>query len=239
VRENARVLDAGSGLQSQLTFEPHVHVTGVDISRALLDANSRLNERILADLQEINLPLQSYDCVVCWDVLEHLHEPEHVVDELARAVAPTGFLITSSPNPLSLKGLVTKYTPYYFHLWVYRRFFNPNATKEPGRGPYPTYMKIGGGIRSVVGAAETAGLVSLYLAKSESPMQVALRQRFHIQGKLWSAIQAITWFLSVGKIDAAGSDYLSVFERPLYCSVEKDRSSRGADSDGHNEPPLS
>jgi len=209
------VLDAGSGLRSYVEFPAHVHVTGVDVSRELLDANRRLDERIHADLQDIEIPARSYDCVVCWEVLEHLENPMPVVAKLASAVAANGLLIIGSPNPHSIKGLVTRFTPHAFHIWFYRRFFNPDASGEPGAGPYKTFMKSGGGASAVRRAAEEAGLTTVYFAWVESLMQIALRQRFRITGGIWRFLWRVTHRLSLGWIDADATDYLCIFERRL------------------------
>src|SRR5215216_7531543 len=108
-RKHARVLDAGSGLRSYVEFPAHIHVTGVDVSQDLLDRNPRLDERVHADIQELEVPERLYDCVVCWEVLEHLENPVPVVAKLGKAVADSGLLIIGSPNPQSIKGLVTRF----------------------------------------------------------------------------------------------------------------------------------
>jgi SAM-dependent methyltransferase len=213
-REQARVLDAGSGLRAYVEFPPHVHVTGVDVSQDLLDANGRLDERILADLHAVELAERSYDCVVCWDVLEHLEDPSPVVEKLARSVADNGILIVGSPEPRSVKGLVTKFTPYSFHLWFYRRYVDAHATDEPGAGPYRTFMRKGGGARSVQRAAEQMGLQVVYSAWLEAPMQIVLRERFRLTGRFWRTVSTLTRIVSLGLVCAEATDYLFVFERP-------------------------
>jgi SAM-dependent methyltransferase len=217
--EQARVLDAGSGLESYVEFPPHVHVTGVDVSQELLDANTRLDERILADLGAVELPDKSYDCVICWDVLEHLEDPRPVVKKLSRSVAAHGILIIASPIPLSVKGLVTRFTPYAFHLWFYRRYVDDQATDAPGEGPYRTYMKAAGGPQAVAQAAGEMGLALVYHASIEAPVQIALRERYRIRGAVWRAACLLIRVLSLGWIRADATDFLSIFERRPTSSV--------------------
>jgi SAM-dependent methyltransferase len=212
-RESARVLDAGSGLALYVVFPPHVHVTGIDVSPELLEANTRLDDRIHADLGKVELPERSYDCVICWNVLEHLEDPARVVEKLARSVAPDGLLLIGSPNPFSIKGLVTRLTPYPFHLWVYRRYVDAQATDAPGEGPYRTFMRRGGGVRAVRQAAEQVGLTVAYHASIESPFQIALRRRYRITGAAWTGARLLTRVLSLGLIRADATDYLVIFER--------------------------
>jgi SAM-dependent methyltransferase len=212
-REQAQVLDAGSGLESYVAFPQHVHITGIDVSLELLEANTRLDDRIHGDLSEVELPERSYACVICWDVLEHLEAPEPVVKKLARSVADDGILLIGSPNPYSVKGLVTRLTPYAFHLWVYRRYVDARAQDAPGAGPYRTFMKRGGGFRAVRQAAEELGLTVAYHASIESPLQVALRNRYRIEGVVWVCARLLTRVLSLGLVRADATDYLVIFER--------------------------
>jgi SAM-dependent methyltransferase len=213
---NARVLDAGSGLRSYVVFPPNVEVTGVDVSEALLNANPRLDVRICADLQKVELPPCSYDCVVCWEVLEHLPDPEPVVAKLAAAVDAGGLLLIGSPERASVKGLVTRLTPHSFHSWVYRRFFGLNPRDDAG--PYPTFMRAGTSAESVRLVARRAGLTPLYVSWSESPMQVQLRRRLRLTGRVWRALSSCVHVVSVGRVSLDATDYLCIFERPASAS---------------------
>jgi SAM-dependent methyltransferase len=189
-------------------FPPEVRVTGVDASRTSLDANARLDERVHADLEDYEVPERAYDCVVCWEVLEHLENPEPVVARLARAVADGGLLVIGSPNPRSIKGLVTRLTPHAFHLWVYRHF----AT-DPPSDPFTTFMKAGGGSDAVRRVAEAAGLRMIYLGFAESPLQVALRERVRLTGRLWRSVAGLIRRMSLRHVEPEATDYVCVFER--------------------------
>jgi hypothetical protein len=76
-------------------------------------------------------------------------------------------------------------------------------------------MKSGGGASAVRRAAEEAGLTTVYFARVESLMQIALRQRFRITGGIWRFLCGATHRLSLGWIDADATDYLCIFERRL------------------------
>jgi hypothetical protein len=146
--------------------------------------------------------------------LEHLNDPAPVVEKLARSVADNGILIVGSPEPRSIKGLVTKFTPYAFHLWFYRRFIDAHASDEPGAGPYRTFMRNAGGARGVTRAAEEMGLKVVYSAWLEAPMQIALRKRFRLTGQMWRTVSLLTRIGSLGLVCAEATDYLCIFERP-------------------------
>ena len=54
-------------------------------------------------LEDAPLPPASFDAITMWDVLEHVHEPQPVLAELARLLRPGGVLVLSLPNPDSLE----------------------------------------------------------------------------------------------------------------------------------------
>jgi SAM-dependent methyltransferase len=138
-----RVLDAGcGGGRSVLELPPNAHVVGMDTSAVALERNELIDEAIVGDLQRYPLDPDSFDEVVCWDVLEHLPEPEQAFANFARALKPGGRLTIGVPNLLSAKGLVTKFTPLRFHTWIYRFVFRSfSHTGEDGYGPWKTYLR--------------------------------------------------------------------------------------------------
>jgi SAM-dependent methyltransferase len=94
-----RYLDFGSGVGSAaILFARHgFDVTLSDISAVLLEfAAWRLRRRhltcTLLDLKRTGLPSAQYDMVTAMDVWEHLSDPVGVVDQVADAIAPGGFL---------------------------------------------------------------------------------------------------------------------------------------------------
>jgi SAM-dependent methyltransferase len=206
-----RVLDAGCGTQNYLRFDRPVHVTGIDISAAQLEKNPELSERIVGDLQTYELPVMAYDVVVCWDVLEHLKDPRSALIRLANAVAPGGILVVGSPNPASLKGMVTRLTPYKFHVWVYRRFFNDGD----GGNPFPTYMRREGGAPSVTAVGTARGLSAELLVYWESMMQIHLRHRLRVPDGAWNAARSLVRVVTAGRLDLVRTDFICVMRRDL------------------------
>ena len=97
----SRVLDAGcfDGRFAQLTRSLGHHVTGLD--RHKFDGVAdRVDAFIEADL---NQPLPAsvgaeYDIVVAGDILEHVVEPQQLLDDLVSKLAPGGQVLVSVPN---------------------------------------------------------------------------------------------------------------------------------------------
>jgi len=73
---------------------------------------------IVSDI--INLPISadSFDAVMCIEVLEHLPDPIRALHELTRLLKPNGVLIVTAPF-CSL----THFAPYFFHTGFSRYFY--------------------------------------------------------------------------------------------------------------------
>ncbi len=76
---NFSALEAGCGSASRITIPTSYHITGIDISQSQLDRNKSLNKKILGSLETHEFESESYDLIVCWDVLEHLQHPDKVL----------------------------------------------------------------------------------------------------------------------------------------------------------------
>ncbi len=103
--EGKRVLDAGCGTgygSELLASQGAAEVVGVDVDADVIDAASKSDSRratfAVADLRELPADLGEFDVVVCFEVLEHIGEPEAALDRLAAALRPGGVLAVSSPN---------------------------------------------------------------------------------------------------------------------------------------------
>ena len=103
VRRPGRMLDLGcsSGLLAERARSLGYHVTGIDMHR-LPGVTDRVDRFIQADLDQGLPPAlrdgERFDVVIAADVLEHTREPERLLDEIHRLLAPAGVLIASVPN---------------------------------------------------------------------------------------------------------------------------------------------
>lgn len=103
IPEGARVLDLGCGPRDQavpVEFLGHKYV-GVDYTNTSAD--------FLADAHAIPFASSSFDCILSYAVLEHLHNPYIAIQEITRVLKPGGIYI----------GTVSQGEPFhdsYFHL---------------------------------------------------------------------------------------------------------------------------
>ncbi len=100
-----RVLDAGCGVgygTAMLRNAGAGETTGVDSAAAILDvARETAPEGLtyeVADVAQLPFPNGHFDVVVCFEVIEHVDDPDAVLDEFKRVMAPDGILVLSSPN---------------------------------------------------------------------------------------------------------------------------------------------
>jgi len=107
--KSARILDAGAGygIYSLTLAERGYSVDAIDLEKGRTDAlNARKKERRALD-EKITvytgsitaLPFQnnSYDLIICSDVIEHIKDDAKAVSELARVLAPQGTLVITVP----------------------------------------------------------------------------------------------------------------------------------------------
>jgi hypothetical protein len=105
---------------------------------------------------------------------------------------------------LSLKGLVTKGTPFWLHRLYYRRI----STVDPFR----THLRLWMAPHRLRRWAADASFSTRYLAFYESPAQVSLRRRLRLTGRAWSRANAAARVLSAGRVDLEATDFMLVLE---------------------------
>jgi O-antigen biosynthesis protein len=112
------VLDAGCGTAygtALLAEAGAAEVVGVDIAESVLEAMAPqmpATVRLEAgDLRRLHYADDSFELILCFEVIEHFEEPLVVLDELVRVLAPGGVLLISSPN----RGVYPDGNPHHFH----------------------------------------------------------------------------------------------------------------------------
>ncbi|HEY4818130.1 MAG TPA: class I SAM-dependent methyltransferase [Candidatus Acidoferrum sp.] len=102
IRKGSRVCDLGCGLDAAfLDFAAERIAHGVGVDDQVRDGAPGRWQRVRADIRQ-PLPLESgqFDNVVMLAVLEHLPQPEPVLREAYRVLAPRGSLILTWPSAM-------------------------------------------------------------------------------------------------------------------------------------------
>ncbi len=118
VPAGARLLDAGCGEQQFRRFCGHLDYVGQDFGKYNgqgdqhgLQTGSwdQTQLDIVCDIIAVPEPDQSFDAILCTEVLEHVADPVAVLREFSRLLKPEGYLILTAPF-CSL----THFAPYHF-----------------------------------------------------------------------------------------------------------------------------
>lgn len=103
----ARLLDAGAGELKNRQYCAHLDYVSQDFCQYRgvgeldegLQSESWDTSRIdlVSDITAIPAPDASFDAILCSEVLEHVPEPTHALDEFARLLKPGGVMILTAP----------------------------------------------------------------------------------------------------------------------------------------------
>jgi SAM-dependent methyltransferase len=214
-RQLVRVLEAGCGeYPSPLGLDGRAGIVGIDISPAQLERNEWAEEKILGDVTTHDFNAADFDVIVCWDVLEHLPNPEQALERFVHAVRADGLVVVKVPNVLSGKGLITKLTPHWFHVLVYKHVFGyPNPGKED-RPPFPTFLRLSIAPKALRRFAERHGLLVEMCGTYEADKQQMVRSRAKLTGRIWRLVRRLVRVATLGSVDLEATELIFVMRKP-------------------------
>ena len=134
-------LGCGGGILSEALSKEGAMVTGVDIETSLIDV-----AKSHAEVSGLNIdyhatdiaafPEKKFDVIVCMEMLEHVEQPQWILQECSKRLTPQGFIFLSTINR-SLKAYfelvvmgeyVLRLLPRQTH--DYRLFIKPSEMRE-------------------------------------------------------------------------------------------------------------
>ena len=138
------ILEAGCGKKWFLSLENICYqLTGVDLDKKALEIRKRnkgdLTRAIVGDLQTIQFRREEFDAIYCCNVLEHLSGAKKIIDKYFEWLKFGGLLVLIFPDRDTIFGFLTRITPHWFHVSVYKHIFGVSNAGKSGYGPYPTY----------------------------------------------------------------------------------------------------
>jgi SAM-dependent methyltransferase len=212
-KDRPRVLEAGCGSLTRVQLPAGRTLVGIDIEQRQLDRNTALDEKILGDLQNFETPVPGFDLVLCWDVIEHLPEPMKALERLTAALNPGGGLVLAFPNLWSLKGLVTKFTPYAVHALFYRYVVGDKRRPDDDWDQFPTFFRASIAPRRLRAWAVQHDFEVVYDEVYEGPVQAGLRSRSRWLDLGFAALGLVSRVLSLGQLDLCLSDCILVLRQ--------------------------
>jgi SAM-dependent methyltransferase len=203
------VYEAGGGSTSFLPLDVlrRAHVTVVDIDPDQIRNNDYAQETILGDVQNYRFVSGSFDLVICYNVIEHLADVEAALLRFCDSLKRGGLLAIGAPNPRSLSGVVTKYSPHWFHVWFYRHVRGEKAAGQPGEPPFPTFFHPLVTLSKLEAFASANGLELIYRKEYESPRFAEMRIGKPLLAAVLDAAAAFMNFLLPGRTDVRHGDY--------------------------------
>ena len=201
--------EAGGGSLSFLPREllDRSHVTVVDIDEDQVRNNNYAQHAILGDVQTYHFKPESFDLVICYNVIEHLPDVEAALKNFCDALKRGGMILIGAPNPRSLSGVVTKYSPHWFHVWFYRHVRGIKNAGLAGEPPFPTFFHPLVTLPNLVAFADAHGLETIYRREVESPRYPEMRKRKPLFGKLVDAGAAALNLMLPRGSDVRRGDY--------------------------------
>lgn len=97
------VLEVGCGGGHVLRMFPEANLTGLDVSGCMLE-KARKNlagyrvQLLKGEMHELALNDQTYDKVICTEVLEHVENPDAILSQIRRVLKPGGTAVITLPN---------------------------------------------------------------------------------------------------------------------------------------------
>jgi SAM-dependent methyltransferase len=133
-KKNGKILDIGcsSGYLLKLAKDSQFETFGVELNpNAVKYGNENYGLNILnKDLESANFDSSSFDIIVCSQLMEHIVNPENLLNEINRVLKKDGILIIDSPNyaGLMVKFFGKKWGGYQpqWHVWQ----FTPKSISE-------------------------------------------------------------------------------------------------------------
>jgi SAM-dependent methyltransferase len=210
------IYEAGGGSTSFLPLDVlrRGHVTVVDIDAEQIRNNDYAQQTILGDVQRYRFPPGSFDLVICYNVIEHLPDAESALTRFCESLKQGGLMLIGGPNPRSLSGVVTKYSPHWFHVWFYRHVRGKKDAGQPGAAPFPTFFHRLVTLSNLEAFAKTHGLEVIYRKAYESPRYQEIRLRQPLFGALLDAAAFVINRLLAGTVDVRHGDYHVILRKP-------------------------
>lgn len=211
------VLEAGGGSFSHFELPDGAPLLALDISHGQLVRNEATPLRLQADLHALPIGERRLGMVVCFNVIEHLDDPESALRQMVDALAPGGLLLLGCPNRNSLKGVITAWTP----VWVHRAYYRWIVGKvDRGDGHYDVFPTP---FRSVVSDRRLAPFLAERGLELEWVNVYDGAAAFGITTGSWKTrLAAIPYYalartlkvMTGGRFDGTGSDMLMIARRP-------------------------
>jgi SAM-dependent methyltransferase len=165
---------------------------------------------LLGDLETFDFGGRKFDVVICWNVLEHLSNLRAAMARLTATLTPGGLLIIAGPVVSSMKGLLTKFTPHWVHVWFHRNVLGRRHAGKPGRAPFPAYLSFDVDLRNLVSALESKQQEIVYISEAPTYHATRLRDKYPVLHAAYAFASVVLRLLTGGRFGSLASDFILV-----------------------------
>ena len=214
-QKKLRIFEAGGGSMSILppSVLNNATISVVDLDERQLRKNNYADVKIRGDIQNYSFSPSSFDLVVCYNVIEHLDFVDKAIRKFYDALAPGGLLVIGAPNPKSPSSLVTRYSPHWFHVWVYRVVLRRSSAGKPGEPPFRTVFHQLVLPKALWSFSTKLGFDIIYFCQYRSISFSSINETRPLLGRIIYAAAAVMNALTLGRLDLNKGDYHMILEK--------------------------
>jgi SAM-dependent methyltransferase len=203
-----RVLDIKAG-EERFEIRRPIYAVSVDVLQAERGHRPDADEHRTMDLDEVEIESETYDIVLCNNVLEHARDPLALLPVMRDALKTGGILVTVFPNVVSLKSLVVRLAPARVQRWFYTRVLRTGPGSDPARAVHSFSLRRS----SLLRHARSEGWKVEYFSAYEGPVQKSVRHRIGLVGPPWRFFVVMTRVLTLGLLTAEETGIVAVFRK--------------------------
>jgi SAM-dependent methyltransferase len=203
-----KVFAAEAG-QQQFAIRSPTYIVGADVLQAERGRRPNADEHRVIDLERLALETGHYDVVLCVNVLEHVRHPLSLFPVVWKALKQDGLFVLVLPNVVSLKGLVTRMTPWRLHRWFYARVLGATPERHPVSSVHSLSLRP----NSLLAQARSGGWNVEYFRLYEGPTQRSVRSRVGIVGWRWRLMSTFIRLMSLGALAAEETGIIAVLSK--------------------------
>jgi SAM-dependent methyltransferase len=209
------VYEAGGGSTSYIPLDGLnvSQITLVDIDPRQVERNDIAHETIVGDLQTIELPAESFDLVICYNVIEHLPRLPDALERLARVVKSGGLIVIGAPVPLSLNGLAARWTPHVVHVWICRYLLKWPDAGKPGCAPFPVAYHRLADPNALQAHMKRLGMQPVYFRPYLGSLIEEIERKNPLIGRLLIGAANLVHRATFGRLDLLRGDYHLVLRK--------------------------
>lgn len=214
--KDIRIYEAGGGSASFI--QPNIlnvgQVTVLDIDAIQLQKNDYADKKFLGDVQTYAFPPNSFDLIVCYNVIEHLETPDRAIALFFQALIPGGLLFIGAPNPNSFSGFITRLTPHWFHVWYYKFILGNKLAGQPGNVPFRTIYHPVVSPKALIKYCQALGFRVEYFKEYQGDLLRQLTEKWPLLGRFLNTFVGVANAFTLWQKDLRLGDFHLVLAKP-------------------------